>query len=105
MRPVVVGARTVTTVLLCALVGVLAWARGALSAEQLAARGGETLFVVGCFGVVVGTLMFRFWRLGEASRHAFRSGAESPSWGRTDAHFLGAGRVRITIGEARGEAF
>jgi hypothetical protein len=55
--------------------------------------------------VVVGTLMFRFWRLGEASQHYFRWTTEPEAWELKEGHFLGTERARITLGENRGDAF
>jgi hypothetical protein len=43
-------------------------------------RGTGSLFLSGCFAIVVGTLMFRFWRLGERSFHAFRFTREAERW-------------------------
>jgi len=77
---------------------------GTLGIERIAARGSGVLFFIGCFGAVVGTLMFRFWRLGERSRHYFRWARDATLW-ETEAQFLGAGSWRITIGENQSEAF
>lgn len=100
----VIGTRTVATVTLLALELSAAWTLGVLKPERLAARGAGTLFVVGCFGVVVGTLMFRFWHLGEKSRQAFRYASGSRRLEPGEGHFLGSDRRRITLGENRGEA-
>jgi hypothetical protein len=100
----VIGAKTLTTI---ALVGIgLAAALGlhALSAERLAARGFQDLFLVGGFGVIAGTVLYRLWSLGEPSRHYFRW-ATDVVWEHDEAHFLGARRRRIVVGENRGDAF
>ncbi|MGZ3429915.1 MAG: hypothetical protein ACXVCV_24865, partial [Polyangia bacterium] len=77
-----------------------------LSPERLASRGWGTLFLVGCFAVVVGTLMFRFWRLGEPSLHYFRWSTDATQWKSShEAHFVGTERRRITLGDNSGEAF
>jgi hypothetical protein len=101
-----IGSKTLVTSLLFTAGVVTAIVFGILSPERLANRGLGTLFVVGCFGVVVGTLMFRFWRLGERSRHYFRWATEEGVWASADeTHFLGSQRRRVTIGNNRGEAF
>jgi hypothetical protein len=100
----VLGAKTATTLLLAIGAAALALARGALLVEQLP-RGPSTLFVVGGLGAVVGTLMFRFWRLHEPSRYVLRAHLGAEPRGSKDAEFLAAGRLRVTVGEARGDAF
>ena len=98
-----IGAKTLATLALFAGELGAALALGILWPSRLATRGWGTLFVVGCFGVVVGTLMFRFWRLGEASAHYFRWSSEATPWERSESHFLGSERRRIMIGENRGD--
>jgi hypothetical protein len=101
----VIGAKTLATLTLLGAELIAALALGLLSPERLATRGWGTLLLAGCFGVVVGTLMFRFWRLGEKSRHYFRWATESTPWELAEGHFLGTDKKRITLGENRGEAF
>ena len=94
------------TLLLLTVGVVAAVSFGVLAPERLASRGWGTLFFVGCFAVVVGTMMFRFWRLGEPSRHYFRWASKSAHFGGAEeAHFVGGERRRITLGDNRGEAF
>jgi len=101
-----IGAKTLVTLTLLALGIVAAASFGVLAPERLLARGWGTLFFVGCFAVVVGTLMFRFWRLGEPSLHYFRWGTQRRHWSSTEeAHFVGGEGRRITLGDNKGEAF
>ena len=101
-----IGAKTLASITLLVAVVAAAFALGSFAPEHLAARGPRTLVLVGCFGVVVGTLVFRFWRFGEDSRHYFRWTSESIGWSVSEGHFLGGDRRRIVIGENRdGEAF
>jgi hypothetical protein len=101
-----IGAKTVATLVLLVVEGLAAWGLGVLRPEHLALRGWGTLFVVGCFGVVVGTLIFRFWHLGLPSRQCFRYRSNGGSWEPGEGHFLGSSRRRITVGDNhRGEAF
>jgi len=102
----VIGAKTLVTLTLLAAGVVAALAFGVLAPERLASRGFSTLFLIGCFAVVAGTLMFRFWRLGEPSGHYFRWTTDTTQWNATrEAHFLGSERRRIVRGDNRGEAF
>jgi hypothetical protein len=103
--PLSVGAKTVTTLVLTALALGLAGARGAFARAPLVARGFGTLFVVGLFGAVVGALMFRFFGLGERSRYALSADADAPARDRAEVYLLGLGRWRVTLGEARDDAF
>jgi hypothetical protein len=100
-----IGAKTLATLTLLAVELAAALGLGILSPSRLATRGWGTLFVVGSFGVVVGTLMFRFWRLGERSAHYFRWANEATPWERSESHFLGGERRRITLGENNGDAY
>jgi hypothetical protein len=100
-----IGAKTLATLTLL-LVGVAAaLALGVLAPERLAARGWGTLFLAGCFAVLVGALMFRYWHLGEPSEHYFRWSSESTPWQLDEGHFLGGERRHITLGDNQGEAF
>ncbi|MCU1276647.1 MAG: hypothetical protein JWM53_193 [bacterium] len=101
-----IGAKTLVTMTLLTAGVVAAFAFGVFSPERLASRGFGTLFLVGAFAVVVGTLMFRFWRLGEPSLHYFRWATDTKQWSSAhEAHFVGTERRRITLGDNRGEAF
>ena len=102
-----IGAKTLVTALLATVVIVAALYFGVVAPERLANRGFATLFLAGAFGVVVGTLMFRFWKLGERSQHYFRWATEESQWASADeSHFLGGERRRITIGNnTRDEAW
>lgn len=75
-----------------------------LSPERLLSRNAEALFFAGLFSVLVGTLMFRFWRLGEKSAQYFRFTSGDALF-ESEAHFLGGSRARITTGKNQGEAF
>jgi hypothetical protein len=97
----VVGAKTLATISL--LFGGLfsAFALDIFAAERLFTLGWGTLIGIGGFGAVVGSSMFRFWNLGEKSRHGFGwMGEESTLW-ETGGHVLGTGRWRIAVGEYR----
>lgn len=100
-----IGAKTVTTVVLCGLGLALALGLGALAPERLRTLGFGELFLVGGFGVVVGTMMFRMWAFGEPSRHYFRWAGDAAFWEGAEGPFLGSGARRVTIGENRGDAF
>jgi len=102
----VIGAKTLVTLTLFTVGVVAAVSFGLLAPERLVSRGWGTLFFAGCFAVVVGALMFRFWRLGEPSLHYFRWATKSNHWSEAEeAHFVGTDRRRITLGDNRGEAF
>jgi hypothetical protein len=102
----VIGAKSLATLVLLAVAVVAAPFLGLLSPERLATRGWGTLFVAGLFALVVGTLIHRFWRLGEPSQHYFRWSSEATPWEQGEGHFLGSETRRITLGEnRRGEAF
>jgi hypothetical protein len=102
----VIGAKTLGILTLAATVVAAALAFGSFTPERIASRGFEMLLLVGCFGIVVGTVLFRFSRLGERSRHYFRFADEPLSWDASEAHFVGGARRRVVIGENReGEAF
>ena len=101
-----IGTKTLAMSLLLAVVVAAAVGVGSLAPERLMARGFGTMLLVGSFGVVIGTLMFRFWHLGEKSPHYFRSTTESVAWDVSESHFVGNERWRIVLGENReGEAF
>jgi hypothetical protein len=99
-----IGAKTLTTIALVGIGCAAAFGLHGLSTERLAARGFWDLFLVGGFGVVAGTILYRLWGLGEKSRHYFRF-ATDVVWEYDEAHFLGTRRRRIAVGENRGDAF
>jgi hypothetical protein len=102
----VIGAKTLGILTLLGAVLAASLALGSFAPERLATRGYGMLLFVGFFGVVVGTVMFRFSRLGEKSRHYFRWTTEAFAWDVSEAHFVGGARRRIVLGENRdGEAF
>jgi hypothetical protein len=101
----VIGAKTLVTLTLFVAGVAAAISFGVLAPERLLSRGADTLFFVGCFAVVVGTLVFRFWRLGEPSLHYFRFASRRDHWTSEEAHFVGGQERRITLGDNRGEAF
>jgi hypothetical protein len=102
----VIGAKTLGILTFAAAVVASALAFGSFTPERIATRGFEMLLLVGSFGIVVGTVLFRFSRLGERSRHYFRFASEPLAWDASEAHFVGGARRRVVIGENReGEAF
>src|SRR6185437_191192 len=98
-------AKTLVTLTLLAGGIVAAAAFGVLAPERLVGRGAGALFFVGCFAVIVGSLVFRFWRLGEPSLHYFRLAAKRDRGSAEEAHFVGGAERRVTLGDNRGEAF
>lgn len=100
-----IGAKTLAILGLVIAVVAAAIGLGVLAPERLMALGEGTLLLIGCFGAVVGTLIFRLWRLGERSRHYFRWTSESAAWDVNEGHFLGGERRRIALGvsEDRGD--
>jgi hypothetical protein len=102
----VIGTKTLALLLLLVAVVAAVIALGSFAPDRLAVRGPATLLVVGGFGLVTGTVVFRFLHLGEPSRHYFRWTTESFTWDVSEAHFVGGQRRRVVIGENRdGEAF
>jgi hypothetical protein len=99
-----IGAKTFAMLVLLIAGTLSALALGVLSPERLLARGPGSLFMTGCFAAVVGTLMFRFWNLGEKSRHGFRFSLGNELWDDEERFHLGD-RSRIAITENRGDAF
>src|SRR5437588_33255 len=97
-------ARSKSTAASCRTTWSSACALGILNPERLLTRGFGALFLVGGFGVVVGTLLYHFWRLGEKSRHCFRWASDEPLW-EAEGHFLGTDRRRVAIGLNPGDAF
>jgi hypothetical protein len=77
---------------------------GALAPQRLLLREPDALFVAGLFGVLVGTLMFRFWRLHEKSATYFRFARDATLF-ENEGHFLGGGSARIAVGKNEGDAF
>jgi hypothetical protein len=99
-----IGAKTLTTLALLVLAGVVAFSRGFLKPERLLGLSAETAFLIGSLATVLGALLYRFCRLSERSAHYFRFGWDDSRW-EDEAHFLGSGQKGITIGQNRGEAF
>jgi len=100
----VIGTKTLSTLALVGLVAAVARLTGLLRPDAFLALDGRTAFVLASFAVVVGTVVFRFWRVGERSAHYLRF------VGRRDAeedevHCVGGDRYRVVIGENHGEAF
>jgi hypothetical protein len=94
-----IGTKTISTMALLSAALFAAVAAGALTPERLSTRGFGALFVAACFGVVVGTLAHRFWRLGEKSRHYLRW-TDDAELERGEGHFVGGGRRRVVIGQS-----
>lgn len=101
-----IGAKTLAVLALFGGAVFAALSFGVLAADRLLSLGEGTVLFVGAFGVVVGTLMFRFWNLGEKSKHYFRwTTEERDAWDVNEAHFLGSDKRRIVLGENKeGEA-
>jgi hypothetical protein len=89
---------------LLAITAIAAWRFGILLPQRLLNPDWGSLFFAGCFGVVVGTLMFRFLQLGVRSRQYFRLSRDSAVW-ESEAHFVGGDWLRVTVGDNHGEAF
>jgi hypothetical protein len=100
-----IGAKTLVTLALFAIGVAAAVAFGVLAPVRLASHGTGTLFFIGCFAVVIGTLIFRFWRLDEPSAHYFRFAPKRDHFTTEEAHFVGGENRRVTLGDNRGEAF
>src|SRR5438270_1866944 len=99
-----IGAKSLVTLTLLALGLLLTVRFGILMPERLLTRDATALFLAGVFGVLVGTLMFRFWRLAEMSRHYFRASTGGAIF-ENEAHFVGGSAFAVTIGDNSGEAF
>jgi hypothetical protein len=99
-----IGAKTIATLTVLVTGLVLAFSTGSLAPSVLLAQGPGALFAIGLFASMVGTLMYRFWRLGEKSHHCFRWSFDDTLW-EAEGHFLGTERWRIAIGENDGFAF
>src|SRR5262249_10354115 len=103
-RARMIGAKSLVTVFACALGAVLTWRSGVLAPERLGSRAASALFFAGAFAVLVGTLVFRFWRLGERSASYFRLSI-GPALFENEGSFVSIGRVHITVGRNDAEAF
>jgi hypothetical protein len=102
----VIGAKTVVMGLASVGAVVAAAAFGVFSSERLAAQGPGSLLAAGAFGIVVGTALFRFWRLDEKSARYLRWTTEPSSWDVREAHFFGGDRRRVVLGDNdSGDAF
>ena len=75
-----IGARSVTGVALFAGAAVAMWQTGLVRADYWAQLSPWVPFLVGGFAVLLGTMVFRFWRLAERSEYYFRFGELLP-WG------------------------
>ncbi len=101
-----IGARSLSSLALLAFALISALALGSFAPERMHTRGFGTYLAIGMFGIVVGTLMFRFFRLGERSRHYVRWATERSGWDVTEGHFVGGDTRRFVLGESReNEAF
>lgn len=100
-----IGTKTLAVVALLVVAVAVAVGLAVGAPERLAALDATTLLFLGAFGVVAGTLLYRFFRLGERSRHYFRWTREASPWDLHEAHFLGDDGGRIAVGKnERGEA-
>src|SRR5688572_4462614 len=98
-----IGAKTVTSVLLLLLAAAIGWYVG-LSPARLATLNPSEAFWGGLFAFLCGSLIYRYWRLNLPSTRYFRWCDDEVAWS-DEAHFLGTGERRILIGENLGEAF
>jgi hypothetical protein len=78
-----IGARSITSVVLAVAAAFALWQGGLVRADYWAQLSPWVPFLVGCFAVLAGTLVFRFWRLGERSEYYFRIGERLPFGGET----------------------
>jgi hypothetical protein len=102
----VIGAKALGVLLLFAVGLAAALAFGVLSPDRLAMHDFGAFLLVGAFGAIVGTVAFRFFRLGERSRHYFRWATDDAAWDASEGHFLGGEGRRIALGQNdAGEAF
>jgi hypothetical protein len=97
------GAKTVTSVLLLVLASALGWYVG-MSPARLATLGPMEAFWGALFAFLTGSLVYRYWRLHLPSAHYFRWCADEVAWS-DEAHFLGSAQKRILIGDNLGDAF
>jgi hypothetical protein len=98
----VIGAKTITTVLLASVGAVAAWLF--LSPARLAGLDAVTLFWVGLWASAAGPLVVHFWGMHRRSRHGFVYSHADEFW-EDEADFLHIGPHRIVIVESEGEAF
>jgi len=99
-----IGAKSITSCLLAGVAAWAAWRWELLDPGGLRDVGPTALFWVGFSGLVVGTWVFRFWRLHERSTYGFRFARGGQLW-EDEAHFLGTSRHRITFIKAKGAAW
>jgi hypothetical protein len=93
-----IGTRTIATASLLAFALATAFAFGTFARERLVTRGFGTLLAIGVFGIVVGTLVFRFFRMGDRSRHYLRWATEKSGFDVSEGHFVGGEVRRVVIG-------
>src|SRR5687767_9070480 len=99
-----IGSKTLVTLGAAVLAAVLTLTGGVLGAQRLLARGPFALVLAGIFGVLVGVLMYRFWRLFEPSATYFRVARDDTLF-ENEGHFLGGAVTRIAVGKNEGAAF
>src|SRR4051812_43509220 len=99
-----IGSKTLATLLAAVLAVGGALRFGVLAPQRLMQRDADSLFFPGLFGVLVGGLVFRFWRLSDRSDTYFRLARDATLF-ENEGHFLGGGRGRIAVGQNIGEAF
>src|SRR5262245_31010393 len=78
-----IGARSITSVVLAGAAAFALWHAGLARADYWAQLSPWVPFLVAGFAVLAGTLVFRFWRLGERSEYYFRVGERLPFGGET----------------------
>jgi hypothetical protein len=98
-----IGAKSLVTVVAAVIAAVLTLRSGLLLPERLLGRDASALFLAGAFAVVVGALVFRFWRLNEKSASYFRVSTDATLF-ENEASFVGVGRFHIFVGRNDAEA-
>src|SRR5205823_4163770 len=91
-----IGAKSLVSLAALAAALIATLATGILMPDRLLLRDGGALFFAGAFAAVVGSFMFRFWRLNERSLSYFRWSTEATDW-ENEAHFVGAGRFNVSV--------
>jgi hypothetical protein len=94
-----IGVRSLMAVLVFAIAAVALWQVGVVRAEYWVQLSPWVPFLAGGFAVLSGTLVFRFWRLGERSEYYLRWGERLPFAAELA---LGAARGKgLVVGHAR----
>lgn len=98
-----VGAKTVTSILLLVVASILGWSIGS-SPARLATLGPIETFWTAFFAFVTGSTVYGYWGLNRPSARCFRYSADEWEWA-DESHFVETPKGRILIGENLGDAF